>query len=122
MLSLQVEEISSGNILDSSGNLLDAAGNIILNVNDNSNNTIIEGATSFFSIFNNIKKLSVNYYLDYEPRDNKYLKRLDFEVNNNNDLIDISSIIIIEPKSINDIPKKSILVLCVDLSPRCSLN
>ena len=93
---------ASGNIIDASGNILDGSGNIIFNINNNSNNTIIEGATSFFSVFNEIKTLSVNYYLDYEQRNKKYLKRLDFEVNNNNDLIDISSIIIIEPKSIND--------------------
>ena len=88
---------ASGNTIDASGNILDASGNII----DNSNNILIEGFESLFSILQEEKTLHINYYLKYEESSNSYEKKLDIEIKKQNDLVDISSVLIIIPGEIN---------------------
>ena len=56
----------------------------------------------FFSVFNEFRKLSVNYGLDYDEK-NTYIKKLNIGVKNSrNILTDISAVVIIEPNSFDD--------------------
>ena len=71
---------ASGNTIDASGNIIDVSGNIIGNINDN--NIVISGTTSFFSVFNEFRKLSVNYGLDYDKRKNTYIKKINIGIKN----------------------------------------